>query len=274
MDKVLLEKYEHLKSYIASLGSCAVAFSSGVDSTFLLYAAKEALGEHMIALTAASTFFPGREVKEAKAFCEKLGIPHYYFETDEVSIPGFSENPENRCYLCKKELFSTFLRLAKEHGMACVVEGSNLDDDGDYRPGHIAINELGIKSPLREAGFTKEEIRIMSRNFDLPTWNKPSFACLASRFPYGEPITGEKLAMVDQGEQLLMDMGFKQFRVRIHGNVARIELLPEDFGRVMEEKIRLDIAKRFKEIGFAYTALDIIGYRTGSMNETILRGNE
>ena len=135
--------------------------------------------------------------------------------------------------------------------------------------GHIAINELGIKSPLREAGFTKEEIRIMSRHFELPTWNKPFFACLASRFPYDERITREKLAMVDQGEQLLMDMGFKQFRVRIHGNVARIELLPEDFGRFMEDNIRLDIAKRFKEIGFAYTALDIIGYRTGSMNETI-----
>lgn len=270
-DALLLEKYELLKEYIASLKSCAVAFSSGVDSTFLLYAAKEALGDNMIALTAASTFFPGREFKEAEEFCKARGIKHYSFETDEVSIPGFSENPENRCYLCKKELFSTFLRLAKEHHMDFVVEGSNLDDDVDYRPGHVAIKELGIKSPLRKCGFTKQEIRIMSRYFELPTWNKPSFACLASRFPYGETINREKLSMVDKGEQLLLDLGFSQFRVRIHGNLARIELLPEDFDRFMDKEVRLMIHDKFKKIGFAYIALDILGYRTGSMNETITK---
>ncbi len=266
---VLLGKYEELKNYLKSLESVAVAFSSGVDSTFLLFAAKEALGSDVLAVTASSYLFPERELDEAKAFCEKHGIEQAVFKPEELKIEGFSANPPNRCYLCKKELFEKILDVAKKAGMKEVVEGSNLDDNGDYRPGLIAIKELDIKSPLRHIGFTKEEIRILSKHLGLPTWEKPSFACLASRFPYGEEITEKKLSMIDKAEQLLIDLGFTQLRVRIHGTIARIELLPAEFSHFWEEDIRIKVYKAFKEIGFSYVALDIQGYRTGSMNETL-----
>ena len=268
-NRMLLDKYEDLKEYIRSLESVAVAFSSGVDSTFLLYAAKEALGDKAIALTASSSSFPGRELTEAKEFCEKNGIRQIIVKSEELKIEGFSKNPEDRCYLCKRELFSKFKRTAKEEGINEVLEGSNLDDNGDYRPGLRAISELDIKSPLREVGFTKEEIRILSKHFGLPTWNKQSFACLSTRFPYGEEITEEKLNMVDRAEQFLLNLGFHQLRVRIHDTVARIELDPSEFDRFMEEKTRLSVHEELKKIGFSYIALDILGYRTGSMNETI-----
>ncbi|MCR4807187.1 MAG: ATP-dependent sacrificial sulfur transferase LarE [Lachnospiraceae bacterium] len=264
----LLEKYEKLKDYLRSLESVAVAYSSGVDSTFLLYAAREALGDRVMAVTASSCSFPVRELNEAKSFCRDLNIRQEIVYSEELKIEGFSHNPKNRCYLCKRELFNKIIELAHKEGFKEVAEGSNLDDNGDYRPGLKAIEELDVKSPLRHIGFSKEEIRILSRYLDLPTWDKPSYACLASRFPYGEEITEEKLSMVDKGEQYLMDLGFKQVRVRIHGDVARIEVMPDDFTRYMEEELRTDIYARFKEIGFSYTALDLKGYRTGSMNET------
>lgn len=269
MDKELLIKYEELKKYIASFESVAIAFSSGVDSTFLLYAAKEVLGDKVIAVTASSCSFPERELNEAKEYCEKMGIRHFVINSEELEIEGFSHNPKNRCYLCKKELFEKITAVADKQGINEVAEGSNLDDNGDYRPGLQAIKELGIKSPLRHVGFTKQEIRDLSEYFNIPTWNKQSFACLSSRFPYGELINEEKLKMVDRAEQLLLDMGFNQFRVRIHGNMARIELLPEEFGKFMEDDIRLKVYEKFKEYGFTYVALDILGYRTGSMNETL-----
>lgn len=269
MEKALLEKYNSLKQHIESYGSVAVAFSSGVDSTFLLYAAKEALGDRVIAVTASSNTFPKRELVEAKKFCEKINVRQYILETNELEIEGFAANPKDRCYICKKELFKGFLRVTREQGMAELIEGSNKDDEGDYRPGLRAIAELDIKSPLREIGFTKAEIRELSEHFNLPTWNKPSFACLASRFPYGEEITEGKLGMIEKSEQLLLDMGFTQFRVRIHGDIARIELLPEEFDKFMEDSTRLNVYDRFKEYGFSYVALDIKGYRTGSMNEVL-----
>lgn len=269
MDKALLEKYGRLKDYLASFGSVAVAFSSGVDSTFLLYAAKEALGDHAIAVTASSCSFPGRELKEAKEYCQKMGIRHLVIKSEELEIEGFSHNPKNRCYLCKHELFEKIGALAKEQGINEIAEGSNLDDNGDYRPGLQAVAELGIKSPLRHIGFTKQEIRELSRYLNIPTWNKQSFACLSSRFPYGDLINEKKLKMVDRAEQLLLDMGFHQLRVRIHGDVARIELLPEEFPKFMEEKTRLSVYKKFKEYGFSYVTLDVLGYRMGSMNETL-----
>ena len=265
------EKYEELKRIIESCGSMAVAFSGGVDSSFLLYAAQEALGDDVLALTASSASFPERERAEAEAFCRERGIRQITVESSELEIEGFRDNPPDRCYLCKHDIFGRLLEVTSREGLSCLAEGSNMDDSGDYRPGMKAIAELGIRSPLREAGFYKEEIRALSREFGLPTWNKPSFACLASRFVYGEKITEKKLEMVDRAEQLLLDLGFTQVRVRIHGDnaIARIEILPGEFEMLFVPGNRERIISSFRSIGFSYTTLDLAGYRTGSMNETL-----
>lgn len=263
------QKMRKLSEYLAGLGSVAVAFSGGVDSTFLLQAAKDVLGDGVIALTAVSDFFPDRERREADTFCRERGIRQIICREEILKVPGVAENPANRCYLCKRALFEMFLAQAKRQGFSHVAEGSNLDDLGDYRPGLQAIAELGILSPLRECGFSKEDIRALSKEMGLPTASKPSYACLASRFAYGEEITGEKLAMVDQAEQLLLDLGFTQMRVRIHGTLARIEVLPEDFPRLAEPALRREIAEKLKTYGFSYVTADLAGYRTGSMNEML-----
>ena len=263
------DKYRVLQENLKALGSAAVAFSSGVDSTFLLKAAQEALGDKVIAVTASSCSFPKRELEEAKAFCEKNGIRQIIVESEELDIDGFRQNPKNRCYLCKHELFEKIWEIAKENGMNAVAEGSNMDDNGDYRPGLIAVKELGVSSPLRQAELSKAEIRELSKEMGLQTWDKQSFACLSSRFVYGETINEKKLGMVDKAEQLLLDMGFHQVRVRIHGNIARIEVLPGEIARIVEEKNRMKIASKLKEYGFDYVTLDLLGYRTGSMNETL-----
>lgn len=265
----LEQKYELLKEYIKSLGSVAVAFSGGVDSTFLLRTAHDVLDDKVLAVTASSCSFPERELREARKFCSENGIAHEVCESEELDIDGFRQNPVNRCYLCKHELFEKIGALAKEQGINEIAEGSNLDDNGDYRPGLQAVAELGVKSPLRHIGFIKQEIRELSQYLNIPTWNKQSFACLSSRFPYGDLINEKKLKMVDRAEQLLLDMGFHQLRVRIHGDVARIELLPDEFPKFMEEKTRLSVYKKFKEYGFSYVTLDVLGYRMGSMNETL-----
>lgn len=267
--ELLDQKYENLKSYLKSLGSVAVAFSAGVDSTFLLRVAHDVLGDQVIAVTAASCSFPVRELKEAKAYCEKNGIRHVVCQSEELDIDGFRQNPKNRCYLCKHELFEKIGAIAAENHLAAVVEGSNMDDNGDYRPGLVAVKELGVKSPLRHAELTKADIRELSKRLGLETWDKQSFACLSSRFVYGETINEEKLGMVDKAEQLLLDLGFRQVRVRIHNKIARIELLPEEFPKLMETETRELVAKKFKEFGFTYVTLDLQGYRTGSMNETL-----
>ncbi|MDO5546179.1 MAG: ATP-dependent sacrificial sulfur transferase LarE [Eubacteriales bacterium] len=266
-----LSKYSRLIEYLKSLESVAVAFSSGVDSTFLLYAAKAALGSNVIAVTAKSCSFPQRELNEAKAFCEEEGIRHFICESEELEIEGFAQNPTNRCYLCKHELFEKIQKIAASEGMAAIAEGSNTDDNGDYRPGLQAVAELGVKSPLRCAELSKADIRALSRHFGLPTWNKQSFACLSSRFVYGETISAEKLGMVDKAEQLLLDMGFHQVRVRIHGSLARIEVMPEEFPKLIQEENRVKITAAFRGYGFSYVTMDLTGYRTGSMNE-VLKG--
>jgi uncharacterized protein len=261
------DKKRALERRLRDLGSVAVAFSSGVDSTFLLKVAHDVLGDKAIAVTARSGSFPARELNEAIAFCEKENIRHVFVDSEELAIEGFRDNPVNRCYLCKRELFTKIMAVAEENGARYVCEGSNVDDEGDYRPGLMAIRELGVKSPLREVGLTKAEIRELSKGMELPTWNKPSFACLASRFVYGETITEEKLAMVDKAEQFLLDKGFVQVRVRIHGDIARIEVLPAEFKRLLA--IAEETERYLRELGFSYVTMDLGGYKTGSMNRKI-----
>ncbi|MBN7772219.1 ATP-dependent sacrificial sulfur transferase LarE [Clostridium aminobutyricum] len=263
----MYEKLESLKSNIRSLESVAVAFSGGVDSSFLLKVAYDVLGENVVAVTARSSTYPEREYREAVEFAESYGIRHQVIVSEELEVEGFSDNPINRCYLCKNELFTKIKDIAQKANLKNVIEGSNYDDLADFRPGLAAVSELGIASPLREALLTKEEIRVLSKEMGLKTWDKPSFACLSSRFPYGEKITVERLRMIDQAEQFLLDLGFKQVRVRYHGDIARIEIHEKEFAKLLNPEITQIIYTQFQQIGFLYAALDLKGYRTGSMNE-------
>ncbi len=263
-------KMDRLKGILKDIGRVLVAFSGGVDSTFLLKVAADTLGkEHVLAVTALSPLYPERERAGSEAMAEHIGVEHLLIESNELEIEGFSKNPVDRCYLCKKELFEKLLRVARERGFQGVVEGSTLDDEKDHRPGKRAIRELNIRSPLLEAGFTKADVREASKGFGLPTWDKPSFACLASRFPYGEEITPEALSRVDQAEAFLLDLGFKQVRVRHYQRLARIEVYPEELGRFLDAALREKVVRRLKEIGYHYVTLDLQGFRSGSMNEVL-----
>ncbi len=266
-DILINEKYERLKAYLKDLGNVAIAFSGGVDSTFLLKTAHNILKDKAVAVTIKACFFPEREFIKACDFCKKEKIKHLIYELDGLEIDGFSQNTKDRCYICKKKFLSEIKVLAYNNNIKYIAEGSNTDDESDYRPGLCAVKELEIKSPLRYAKLNKKEIRKLSEKLGLDTWKKQSLACLASRFMYGETITMEKLNMVDKAEQLLFDKGFHQARVRIHDKMARIEVMPNEFQKLID--IRNIILYKLREFGFTYISMDLEGYRTGSMNETL-----
>ena len=267
----LQEKYDKLKEHLRGLGSLAVGFSGGVDSSFLLAIAAEVLGDKAIAVTGVDASVPQREVDEATTFCKERSIRHFVCKVNPLAEDGYKHNGPDRCYFCKRGIFSEVKRIAAENGIQYSAEGSNLDDVGDYRPGLRAVAELGVKSPLREAGLRKTDIRLLSKMMGLPTWSKPAYACLASRFVYGEEITEEKLRMIDQAEQFLIEHGFLEERVRLHGRIARIEVPPDDIARLAAEGIRQEVCEEFRKIGFQFVTLDMAGYRMGSMNSTLPR---
>lgn len=268
IDPQLAGRLEHLERILAGLESAVVAFSGGVDSSLLLAVAVKVLGARALAVTATSETYPERELIEARSLAVQLGARHREVLSEELDIPEFKHNPRNRCYYCKKELFGKLREIADQEGLAHVLDGTNLDDRSDHRPGRQAAEELGVRSPLEEAGFTKADIRALSQHLGLPSWDKPAFACLSSRFPYGTAITTERVGQVGRAEDALRELGFRVLRVRYHDTVARLELGPEEFA-LANGPLRDDVCRRVKEAGFVYVAIDLQGYRTGAMNEAV-----
>ncbi len=267
--KITLSKYEKLKNILQEMGGVLVAFSGGVDSTFLLKTAHEVLGKNVLAVIASSETYPPKEKEEAIRLAQKFSIRYKVIETKELESSDFANNPPERCYFCKKELFSKLKDIAEAEGISYILDGSNYEDKADFRPGMRAGEELGIRSPLKEAHLGKSEIRQLSKRSSLSTWNKPSLACLSSRFPYYTKIETKNLKQVAQAEEFLRKLGFVQVRVRHHGQIARIEIEPSEFPKITEKKIREAVVKSFKKFGYIYIALDLAGFRSGSMNEPL-----
>jgi uncharacterized protein len=262
----LARKYEELKGILKGTGGVLVAYSGGVDSALLLKAAVEVLGDRALAVTAESETYPAHEIEDAACLARDLGARHLTISTSELEMEEFAANPPERCFYCKKELLTKLLEIARAESIPVVADGSNVDDTGDFRPGLRAVAELGVRSPLREAGFTKADVRELSRQLGLSTWDKPSLACLASRFPYGHRISREELRQIAAAEQLLRELGLRQVRVRHYGETARIEVLEEEMPMLLEAETRKRIVAEFHRLGYLYVTLDLEGYRTGSMN--------
>ncbi len=264
------EKYGKLQAILRDMESVVVAFSGGVDSTFLLKAAVETLGEkNVLGVTADSETYPSSELEEARRLAEQIGVRHLVIETSELAIPGYTENNKNRCYFCKSSLFDHLVPVLGEQGFQNIVYGVIADDIKEFRPGMRAAKEKGIRGPLQEANLFKEEIRVLSRRFHLPTWDKPSFACLSSRIAYGETITKEKLTKIEKSEAYLKSLSIRQVRVRTHGDTARIEVEPVDMPLVLQYHTAID--KRLKQFGYKYVSLDLAGYTSGSMNKSLAK---
>ena len=269
MHEALQEKYNHLRNIASQAGSAIIAFSGGVDSTFLLKVSVDELGERAVAVTARSETFPKRELKQAQTLARLIGAHHLVIDSEELKVPDYSNNPPHRCFLCKSELFSKLKKIAVEQNIPWIFDGNNVEDAGDFRPGRAAARKFGVRSPLEEAGLNKEEIRNLSKFLELPTWNKPSLACLSSRFPYHTKITQSALQQIEKAEDFLWDLGMREFRVRHHDTLARLELGKRELSLFLKNATGDKIVQRLKSLGYTYVTLDLEGYRMGSMNKTL-----